>query len=118
MRQTIFRPHHRKRGMQNKRIENNRKPDKSNIKISNLLRVFFTRSKVENEMLRNEIKTLKSKKTLTYSFVLLFVITVALAFTPHYSCACGEIVKRDGSVLSHHIKKIAENVVNAIRGTH
>jgi cytochrome c oxidase assembly protein Cox11 len=69
-------------------------------------------------MIRNKIKKLMSKKLLFYSFVLIFVLTVALAFIPHYSCACGDEgnnKKLDGSILSQHIGKIVENIANAIR---
>ncbi len=61
---------------------------------------------------------MKSKKIVSYFFILLFVITVTLAFIPHYSCACGDEgnnKKADGSVLSHHIEKIVENIANAVR---
>ncbi|MCY7347582.1 MAG: hypothetical protein LH614_15370 [Pyrinomonadaceae bacterium] len=59
-----------------------------------------------------------SKKLLFYPFVLLFVITVTLAFIPHYSCACGDEgnnKKADGSILSHHLEKIVENIAKAVR---
>jgi len=60
---------------------------------------------------------MKFKKILSYFFVLLFAIIVTLAFIPHYSCACGneDNKKADGSVLSHHIEKIVENIANVIR---
>ncbi len=69
-------------------------------------------------MFRNKLRKIKSKKLLSYPFVLLFVITITLAFIPHYSCGCGDEdnnKKADGSLLSHHIEKIAENIANAIR---
>lgn len=69
-------------------------------------------------MVINKIKKLMSKKLLFYPFVLLFVITVTLAFIPHYSCACGDEgnnKKADGSILSHHLEKIVENIAKAVR---
>jgi hypothetical protein len=66
-------------------------------------------------MIMNKFKKLMSKKIILYSCILLFTITGALAFIPHYSCACGEIKKADGSLLSHHFGKIVENIANVVR---
>ncbi len=56
----------------------------------------------------NKIRKAVSKKILFYPFVLLFVMTVTLAFIPNYSCACGDKVKR--SVLSLIVKAIAQDI--------
>ena len=63
-------------------------------------------------------KKIKSKKLLFYPSFLLFIITVTLAFIPHYSCGCGDEgnnKKADGSMLRHHSQKIVENIAEAIR---
>jgi hypothetical protein len=72
-------------------------------------------SNLEEYMLRNKIKKIKGKKLLFYPFILLFVITVSLAFIPHYSCACGEIKVRNGSILSHTLISLKENIKNAFK---
>lgn len=40
---------------------------------------------------------------------------VTLALIPHYSCACGEILKEDGSLLRHLLYAVIEFVGRIVR---
>ena len=71
-----------------------------------------------NVMLIDKIKKIKDKKLLFYPFVLLFVITITLAFIPHHSCACGDEGNnkvRNGSKLTQVLIFAVEEVAYVIR---
>jgi hypothetical protein len=55
-------------------------------------------------MLSNKIRTIISKRIFFYPFALLFIITTALAFITHSTCACGDKVEK--SLLSLIVKDI------------
>jgi len=56
----------------------------------------------------------KPKRQILTFCLLLITCFVTLAFIPHYGCACGEIVKQNGSQLSYLPQTIAEFVVKVI----
>jgi hypothetical protein len=58
--------------------------------------------------------SMKKRILLTFT-ALLMVATIALAFTPHYGCACGEIEKVNGSQLEYLPQTIAKFVVEIVR---
>ncbi|MDQ3798037.1 MAG: hypothetical protein M3384_01180 [Acidobacteriota bacterium] len=69
-------------------------------------------------MLRNTIRKIKDKKWLSYPLFLLFVVTITLAFIPHYSCACadeGNNKVRNGSKLTQVLIFAVEEVTYVIR---
>jgi hypothetical protein len=74
-----------------------------------------------------EIKNSKSSRQAFYNYSMIkpkrLIITfcavlmasfVTLAFIPHYGCACGEIVKQNGSQLSYLPQTIAEFIFKVI----
>ena len=66
-------------------------------------------------MFDRKIRKIISKKLLFYSFVLIFIITVTLAFVPHYSCACGEMgEKADGSMFRFLVINPAKDIAKDI----
>ena len=57
---------------------------------------------------------MKKRIFLTFG-ALLVVVTVTLALTPHYGCACGEIQKVNGSQLEYLPQTIVEFVVETVK---
>lgn len=61
----------------------------------------------------------RTKRALLTFSVLFVVFTATLAFIPHYSCACGEIKKQDGSlltwILSDPIREIGKIIEKILR---
>jgi hypothetical protein len=72
------------------------------------LLLFLNCSKVTNDMFMNKIRKILSKKILLYSFVLCVIITSALTFITHSTCACGDKVER--SLLSIIVRAIARDI--------
>lgn len=70
-------------------------------------------------MNNSKIRKIISKKFLFYPFLLLFIAAVTLVFIPHYSCACGEIKKNDGSmfrfVVINTVKDMAKEIKRILK---